>query len=61
MYQSAHTNMYVEFVVTNSYILDDLKLRIHTHENVFFAPVYNLVDTNLYLLKTEIDTQNCVL
>ena len=38
-YESAHTNMYDDFVVTNLYILDDQQLRIHTHEYVFFAEV----------------------
>ena len=39
IYESAYTNMYVRFVYTNSYILVNLKLRIHTHVIVFFAPV----------------------
>ena len=38
-YESAHTNMYDDFVVTNLYILNDQKLRIHTHEYVLIAQV----------------------
>ena len=39
IYEFAYTNMYVRFVYTNSYILVNLKLQIHTHVIVFFDSV----------------------